>query len=756
MKFWCGLLTLLVLLSACGRAESAILIREPSGALISSKLTLDQCRVSPQCAGKEILITTPLSAVQSNISSATVHQWPADRPLRFTGKGSLGNTTVFRFSGSQTGWPMAKIFAGTGRIEGLSEAFADWWGVDGVSDQVEVNQAIQSLVTGGVLRGSTATYITSAKILVDKTIKVLLPFNVKIMDNAPLRDAPDQASATFSVIEVTAPNVMIDGITVDGNRSGNPTWLWDHSANYGVSFHAPYCTLQNSEIKNVTANCAGPAILGGTDTKGDYCSFINNKLHGAGKKGIHSGKVVGALIQGNTIYGNEHDSGIGLHQGATQYIVTGNNIYGNYYGINPGESFDIPGLVGSGIISHNSIHDNIITNVFVTMVWDMPARPTGTITAITKANPAVVTSAAHGLTTGTPVQIITSDRFGMTEIYTTIANVTVIDADRFSLDGVDSTTYSTFSYGSWIYEPTQEDWDTTGLSEDTIENRVIISENDIFYTAQPTEPSGGVQAKNPFNIEVWNTKGAKVINNNIKNGGLLDYNGIANEISNNTWVSNYAYTQDYLIALRSSAVTGSHRNRRAVVSDEIKNNRIEVSNVVQVIDTSGDSGTAISGNTFRINAGGTYEVRVRDAASVATVQLNQPLGRIRLGSVAYPSGYTGKPPYYATAMPTAGLWTLGTRVENNSGTIGAPQGWRVTTAGGAYSVTRANSTPYSEYVEARWSSGSTVWTCTTAGVSNGSEPDITGKVVGNTVTDGTVVWTMNSLTSAVFTSEGNL
>lgn len=45
---------------------------------------------------------------------------------------------------------------------------------------------------------------------------------------------------------------------------------------------------------------------------------------------------------------------------------------------------------------------------------------------------------------------------------------------------------------------------------------------------------------------------------------------------------------------------------------------------------------------------------------------------------------------------------------------------------------------------------------TTAGTSDGSAPDITGLVVGDTVVDGTVTWTLRSLTTAAFTSEGNL
>ena len=69
---------------------------------------------------------------------------------------------------------------------------------------------------------------------------------------------------------------------------------------------------------------------------------------------------------------------------------------------------------------------------------------------------------------------------------------------------------------------------------------------------------------------------------------------------------------------------------------------------------------------------------------------------------------------------------------------------------------RANSTAYPLNHWVQWSTGTTVWQCTTAGTSTGAAPSIVGKVVGDTVTDGTAVWTLRSLTTAVWTSEGDL
>lgn len=91
---------------------AAVLMVSPSGTITqpSTSAWINECRTKANVV--ECRVTSPLNAVQSNISSATVHSWAADRALTFSKNGSLGNTTRFETAGVTKDL----AFTGTGRI----------------------------------------------------------------------------------------------------------------------------------------------------------------------------------------------------------------------------------------------------------------------------------------------------------------------------------------------------------------------------------------------------------------------------------------------------------------------------------------------------------------------------------------------------------------------------------------------------------------------------------------------------------------
>ena len=101
-----------------------------------------------------------------------------------------------------------------------------------------------------------------------------------------------------------------------------------------------------------------------------------------------------------------------------------------------------------------------------------------------------------------------------------------------------------------------------------------------------------------------------------------------------------------------------------------------------------------------------------------------------------------------SASTTYGVWDLSgvlEAIDIGRGVSSTPYNSAITT--------RANLTAYTAGLgiasRVDWSSGETVWDCTTSGTTGAAEPSIVGKVVGDTVVDGTVTWTLRSLTPGV-------
>jgi hypothetical protein len=78
---------------------------------------------------------------------------------------------------------------------------------------------------------------------------------------------------------------------------------------------------------------------------------------------------------------------------------------------------------------------------------------TKAITAATKANPCVVTATAHGYATGDIIQIDAVG--GMIELNGRAYVITVLTADTFGLNGVNSLAYTTYTSGGTAAKKTQ-------------------------------------------------------------------------------------------------------------------------------------------------------------------------------------------------------------------------------------------------------------------------------------------------------------
>ncbi|MBA87706.1 MAG: hypothetical protein CMB16_00360 [Euryarchaeota archaeon] len=108
---------------------------------------------------------------------------------------------------------------------------------------------------------------------------------------------------------------------------------------------------------------------------------------------------------------------------------------------------------------------------------------TKTASGMTKANPVVVTSVAHGFSDGDNVRI--KNTVGMTDVNNkefVIANVTT---DTFELQGIDGTNFGTYTSGGTLEKVAEV---TTPYLENELDRIKFTQSADIMYLAHPSHP----------------------------------------------------------------------------------------------------------------------------------------------------------------------------------------------------------------------------------------------------------------------------
>lgn len=195
MRYFIALVLTLVAVSS----NAAILCQSPNGSVPYAPPTLAAAVASPSCRNTSVVVTTALSAVQSNISSATVHSWPADRALEVRAGGSINPTTTF------TGLPYAtpEMFGGA---------------ADGVTENLTaINKALTA--GGGHIKLRKGTYkITDGAIAYHNTTSIWI-------DAEPGTIIDDSASATPSTILIRLGGSTGDAGTLSASVSAGTRTL---------------------------------------------------------------------------------------------------------------------------------------------------------------------------------------------------------------------------------------------------------------------------------------------------------------------------------------------------------------------------------------------------------------------------------------------------------------------------------------------------------------------------------------------------
>jgi len=253
-----------------------------------------------------------------------------------------------------------------------------------------------------------------------------------------------------SVYPIAHTAKTFTGLTFTGNSFGGTPAAGDVGSYTGLFFRATNNTtatlIADSAIFNMTVASSGAAAsftagptLTGPTTDGYAFSATSNQTATWWQAAFLKGSATPTAT--NIINGT--GTGYVAHQSTALTLnVSGTNT--------------LTGLTLPVYDVYHCLTNGNGNSAVVSFTDQLKAPPSGKqyvravmtpITAITKANPAAVTCVAHGRSTGDDVEIYGVS--GMTQINNALTTLTKVDADHFTLDGIDSTGYSTYTSGGF-------------------------------------------------------------------------------------------------------------------------------------------------------------------------------------------------------------------------------------------------------------------------------------------------------------------
>ena len=165
--------------------------------------------------------------------------------VTLTIKGTLraGQYQIFDWTGS------GQVTLGDGALTDINIgiAYPDWWGVDGTADEVQINQAINSLANGGDVKLLPKSYVTSASIVMKGGIRLI----GSGIDKSQIR----KSTGTHDLIYCGVPYVYTAGNREDYLSIENLRMSGNSLAGKGIVFtHTHYSSIRNVRIANCEQN----------------------------------------------------------------------------------------------------------------------------------------------------------------------------------------------------------------------------------------------------------------------------------------------------------------------------------------------------------------------------------------------------------------------------------------------------------------------------------------------------------------------
>ena len=489
---------------------------------------------------------------------------------------------------------------------------------------------------------------------------------------------PNEEETMFYVNSGTMiEGVILKGLT--GFQIGTPTDLSTATIK-GTYFRLePGSTILKSPyIKESSAFSTGGvgAIVDGsvvaTGTAGSMVFHTFTQVHDGGIGFWVKDNGLSEIVSCFTYY---NDYGYATTGGGKIRALNGNNSYGTYGAISAGYDTNekpVDGYFYGDTVTYDAttlntsegftVNDTltfggadttgVITALSNTQQMTLTTQLDATVTAITAANPGVVTATAHGFTTGDSISF--ASVVGMTEVNGNSYTATVVDANTFSI--VDTTTFTAYTSGG-----TATKGGPHGLAEGDAITFTGVSPN----AWQQTLGSHGTATmyNRTWYADVVDTTNFRVCSNpdmtNYVDSRSINGWGIVTETITDATRANpvvvtmtgHGYSNGDVIQAVSGVVGMTQLNSNNYYANNVTANTVELysdAGLTTTVDGTGFSAYVSGGTAERVLTGTAltsagFTRYVNTQATVANIQTNiQPAVNHRLVINKTKRGYTGQ------------------------------------------------------------------------------------------------------------------
>ncbi len=348
--------TILFTIACAHPGHTAILVFNQNGTYVT-KPTMEVARTASDVSGKTVVVTSVLSAAQSNITAS----WPIDRRIKIEKGGSIANTTAFTINAPfEAG--LYQAFSGPGAVTfgpaSVNEAYPEWFGA-AVGGSIDCASAIRAAISsvgpsGGQVRLQTGKYLIKSTINivwavtiagVSPTIRTATdyPYGTIILKDSTISgpalsaDTDRVTMKSFGVVGISgnagdgihlnANGISLDSIKVagmgnDGIRIGS----------YSTGTNANSCILNRVDTSYNAANGLYIHDGNGSLPNANACSITgllttNNTKNGVQLGNCYQNTFTAIVVEGNGAWGVQADP-----ESRNNYFVGGDNTETNVSG----------------------------------------------------------------------------------------------------------------------------------------------------------------------------------------------------------------------------------------------------------------------------------------------------------------------------------------------------------------------------------------------------------------------------------------